>query len=173
MNRAEEAVRTLADAGAEVAVAESLTGGLVCATLTEIDGSSAVFPGGIVTYAVAAKADVLGVPDDLLAEHGPVHPAVGAAMAGGVAKLFSTRFGVATTGVAGPQAHGGFPPGVVVIGWFAQGVTGAFAGRVPGSRAEVRRSTAQAALRTVTQCVVHGRVIDELLPPCELFPDWE
>ena len=84
-------ITALTGRGQTVAVAESLTGGLVAAALTSVPGSSAAFRGGIVAYATSLKATLLGVPADLLAEHGPVHPDVAAAMAGGVrARLGAT-----------------------------------------------------------------------------------
>ena len=69
--------------GQTLAVAESLTGGLIAAALTAVPGSSAAFRGGIVSYAAELKAALLGVPSDLLDRHGTVHPAVAAAMAQG------------------------------------------------------------------------------------------
>ena len=81
---AREAIRLLIAAGQTVAVAESLTGGLVAAALTSVPGSSAVFRGGIVAYATELKTALLGVPAELLARHGPVHAEVAAAMAAGV-----------------------------------------------------------------------------------------
>jgi nicotinamide-nucleotide amidase len=75
--------RLLAERGATVAAAESLTGGLIGAELTAMPGSSATFAGGMVTYATETKHRLLGVPAELLAEHGAVHPDVAAAMAAG------------------------------------------------------------------------------------------
>ena len=71
---------------ATIAVAESLTGGLLGGALTDVAGSSATFRGGVVAYATELKASLLGVDPDLLARHGAVHPEVAAAMARGVAR---------------------------------------------------------------------------------------
>ena len=86
--------------GRTVAVAESLTGGLVAAALTDIPGASAAFRGGVVTYATGLKASLLGVDRDMLARHGAVYAPVAAAMAGGVRTRLGATYGVATTGVA-------------------------------------------------------------------------
>ena len=103
----------LAARNASIAVAESLTGGLLGAELSAVPGASAAFRGGIIAYNVEAKARLLGVPDALLAERGPVDEDVVAAMAEGARSLLHATYGVALTGVAGPEAHGGQPPGTV------------------------------------------------------------
>jgi competence/damage-inducible protein CinA-like protein len=105
--------RLLAERGATVAVAESLTGGLIGAELTAMPGSSATFVGGVIAYATGQKASLLGVPEDLLAEHGAVHPEVAAAMAAGVRDRMGASYGVAVTGVAGPEPQDGRPVGTV------------------------------------------------------------
>src|SRR5262252_697258 len=83
---AEQILARLRDSGHTVAVAESLTGGLVAAALTDIPGSSVAFRGGVIAYATELKAQLLGVDSRLLAAHGPVHAPVAAAMAEGVRK---------------------------------------------------------------------------------------
>lgn len=98
-----------------VATAESLTGGLIAAALTEVPGSSAVFRGGIVAYATELKAVLLGVPRAVLDADGPVAPEVAAAMAEGARARLGATFGVATTGVAGPGPADGKPAGTVYI----------------------------------------------------------
>jgi nicotinamide-nucleotide amidase len=118
----------LLEAGATSATAESLTGGLIGAILTEVPGASATYRGGVVTYATETKASVLGVPESLLSEHGAVHPDVAAHMARGVCRLTGADYGVAVTGVAGPDSQDGQPVGTVYAA-----VTG------PGSHTEVVR----------------------------------
>ena len=88
--------------GLTLATAESCTGGLVVAVLTSVPGSSAVVEGGLVTYANAAKAKFLGVPDDVLAEHGAVSEQVARAMAEGALERMGVDIAVSTTGIAGP-----------------------------------------------------------------------
>jgi len=112
---AREAISLLTAVGKTVAVAESLTGGLVAAALTSVPGASVVVRGGVIAYATELKTDLLGVPADLLARHGTVHPDVAAAMACGVRQRLGATFGVATTGVAGPGPAEGKPQGTVFV----------------------------------------------------------
>lgn len=102
-------------AGVTVAVAESLTGGAVCDALVAVPGASAVLRGAVVAYATDVKRDLLGVDEALLTRHGAVHPDVARAMARGVRALLLADVGVATTGVAGPDAQDGQPPGTVHV----------------------------------------------------------
>jgi len=112
---AAEVLTLLARAGWTVAVAESLTGGLVAAALTDVPGSSVAFRGGVVVYATELKAELLGVDVGMLAAHGPVYAPVAAAMAEGVRKRLGATVGLATTGVAGPGPQDGQPAGTVHI----------------------------------------------------------
>lgn len=102
-------------AGRTIAVAESLTGGLVAASITAVPGASAVFRGSVTAYATEAKASVLGVDPDLLARAGAVDPEVARQMAAGVRRLFGAELGLATTGVAGPTEQDGKPVGLVYV----------------------------------------------------------
>lgn len=103
--------RLLAGRGATLAVAESLTGGLLGQRLTAVPGASTTFRGGVIAYAADIKTSVLGVPARLLSERGAADPDVALAMAGGVRELLEATYGVGVTGVAGPEPHGGKPPG--------------------------------------------------------------
>jgi nicotinamide-nucleotide amidase len=146
-------ISALVARGATVATAESLTGGLVCAALTSVPGASAVVRGGVVSYAVSVKAEVLGVDPSLLERQGAVDPAVAAQMAVGVRRLLGSDFAIATTGSAGPDPDPGgamtgpVPPGrgfVAVAGPEGEVVVG-FA--CEGSNREgVRRGAVEAAL---------------------------
>ncbi len=110
--------------GQTLALAESCTGGLVAQLLTNLPGSSEIFNGGVVAYANAAKTDLLGVSSELLAEQGAVSEAVAAAMAQGARKRFGTDFGLASTGISGPD--GGTPQkpvGTVYLAWAWEGET--------------------------------------------------
>jgi nicotinamide-nucleotide amidase len=109
--------RLLADLGATVALAESCTGGLISKRLTDVAGSSAYFVEGFVTYSDASKERVLGVPKEVLAEHGAVSEPVARAMAEGARKVSGADYGLSVTGVAGPG--GGTedkPVGLVYVG---------------------------------------------------------
>ncbi len=143
---AQQAIELLTASGRTVAVAESLTGGLVSGALTTIAGASVVLRGGVVAYATDLKAALLGVPADLLARQGPVDPDVAAAMAAGVRRVLGATYGIATTGVAGPGPADGKPAGTVFIA--VSGPTGG-AGQgldLRGDRQRVRQETVRQAL---------------------------
>jgi nicotinamide-nucleotide amidase len=122
------------DAGLTVAVAESMTGGLVASRLVEVPGASHWFRGGVVSYQSRVKFDVLGVPD------GPVvSEEAAAAMAEGVAKLLDADVGLSVTGVAGPAEQEGKPVGTVYFGVTINGRTEAVYVRLPGDRPRIRQ----------------------------------
>ncbi|MEC8252598.1 MAG: competence/damage-inducible protein A [Planctomycetota bacterium] len=98
----ELALRALAASGRTIAFAESCTGGLCAARLTDCPGSSAVLMGGVVAYSNAAKTAALGVPAALIEQHGAVSEQVAAAMAAGARDRFAAEVAIATTGIAGP-----------------------------------------------------------------------
>jgi nicotinamide-nucleotide amidase len=108
-----EVLTMLVGRSATVAVAESLTGGLIGAANTSVSGSSKAFRGGVIAYATDLKQALLAVPVDLLRREGAVHPQVAAAMAAGVARLCAATYGLAVTGVAGPEPQDGKPVGTV------------------------------------------------------------
>ena len=112
---ASDAFDRLLAAGATVGVAESLTGGLLCAALTTRPGSSAVFRGGLVVYATDTKSSLAGVPGPLLAAEGPVSAHVAAALAAGARDGLQATYGVGVTGVAGPDEQDGQPVGTVHV----------------------------------------------------------
>ena len=131
-----------------IALAESCTGGLVGARLTEIAGSSDVLLGSAVCYSYASKTDVLGVPAEIIAEQGAVSEAVVRLMAEGALRRFGGGLSAAVTGVAGPG--GGTAEKPVGTVWFATAMDGDVrASRTVffGTRAEVRERAAQTALR--------------------------
>jgi len=115
--------------GLTVATAESLTAGLVAATIADVPGASAVLRGGVVSYAVDVKESVLGVDAARLAQFGPVDPVVAEQMALGAARVCGADLAVSTTGVAGPEPHGGRAVGTVYLGW---SVMGSAAAGAPG-----------------------------------------
>jgi nicotinamide-nucleotide amidase len=143
---AAEVIRRLTEAGQTVAAAESLTGGLVAAALTDVPGSSQAFRGGVVAYATELKAQLLGVDAALLARHGPVYAPVAAAMADGVRGRLGATIGVATTGVAGPGSQDGHPAGTVHVAVSLDGDTVVRTMGLAGSRDEVRRLTVERVL---------------------------
>ena len=139
-------VGALGERGQTLATAESLTGGMLGAAITAIPGASAVYRGGIVAYATELKTALLGVPAALLARHGPVHPDVACAMAAGVRDRLGATWGLATTGVAGPDPVDGLAPGTVHIAASA-GMPATRALALAGGRNEVRRDTVREALK--------------------------
>jgi nicotinamide-nucleotide amidase len=143
---AAEILRLLTASGRTVAAAESLTGGLVAAALTDVPGSSTAFRGGVVAYATELKAQLLGVDSRMLARHGPVYAPVAVAMAEGVRERLDATVGVATTGVAGPDPADGFPPGTVHIAVSLADDTVVRTMALTGNRDEVRRLTVERAL---------------------------
>jgi PncC family amidohydrolase len=136
---------------ATVAVAESLTGGELCAALTAPSGASTVVRGGVVVYATDLKATLAGVPQPLLAERGAVDPDVALALASGVRERLRASYGLAVTGVAGPDPQDGKPVGTVYVG--LAGPAGGYqeGHRFSGSRAEIRAATVNAAVRVLRQ----------------------
>jgi PncC family amidohydrolase len=109
--------------GHSLAVAESCTGGLLGAAVTDVPGSSAYFLGGVISYADRVKVDQLGVSESVLRRHGAVSEEAAAAMANGVRQLLKADIGVSITGVAGPDAEGSKPAGLTFIGIAGDGVT--------------------------------------------------
>lgn len=133
--------------GATLAVAESLTGGLIGAAVTAVPGASRVFRGGVISYATELKRDLLGVPGELLEREGAVHPEVAAAMARGVARVCAAGYGMAVTGVAGPEPQDGRPVGTVFVA--VAGPGGQLWGRelrLEGSRERIRVETVHEAV---------------------------
>jgi nicotinamide-nucleotide amidase len=153
---ADAVVARMRQLGKTIAVAESLTGGMVMAALTEVAGVSDVLRGGSVVYATDTKASQLGVDDRLLAARGPVDPDVALAMAHGVRERWTADLGLATTGVAGPEPQDGHQVGEVYVA-----VADASDGRVircpipqhgtgdEAGRDHIRHATTQAALSLV------------------------
>lgn len=133
--------------GATLAVAESLTGGLLGATVTTVAGASRVFRGGVIAYATDVKAALLGVDPDLLAREGAVHPEVARQLAVGVRARLSATYGLGLTGVAGPDPQDGRPPGTLYVGLAGPDGAEAVGPRVDGrDRAAIRDEAVAAAL---------------------------
>ena len=144
-------IATLTARHHRIAVAESLTGGLLVAELIRTPGASLVVSGGVVAYNTELKHTVLGVDAAVLAAHGAVHPDVAAQMAAGVRVTLAVagepaHIGISTTGVAGPEAQDGHPVGTVFLG-FAIGTevcTKQF--MLSGSRGDIRSAVVYESL---------------------------
>ncbi len=157
--RVEELVLSLATArGLRLATAESCTGGMVAARLTDVPGSSASFVGGVVAYADEVKSSELGVPEELLAEHGAVSPEVAVAMAEGARGRLGADVAVAVTGVAGPG--GGTPEKPVgLVHIHAAGPNGSLARMLdlPGEREQIRVRATVTALHLLRALLLGSR----------------
>ena len=136
-----EVGRLLVARGRTLAVAESLTGGLLASRIVAVPGASAWFRGGVVAYATDVKTSLLGVPP------GPVvSEAAACAMADGVRRSLGADIGVATTGVAGPTEQDGEPPGTVWLGLAIDDRVDAVKVRLPGDRDRVRQMAVISAI---------------------------
>jgi nicotinamide-nucleotide amidase len=159
-------VRLLTVSGATLAVAESLTGGLVAAEITSVPGASKAFRGSVTAYATELKHELLGVDAALLAERGAV---VAAQMAAGVRKALGADWGIATTGVAGPEPQDGQPVGTVFVavdGPFGPDSDAAGGGKVAalrlnGGRAEIRRESVRSVLALLLERLVSEQTGNE------------
>jgi len=140
--------RLLGQRGWRLATAESCTGGLLSATLTERPGSSSWFECGFVTYSNRAKQRLLGVPEGLIAAHGAVSEAVVEAMVDGALERSRAEIAVAISGIAGPGgAVPGKPVGTVCLAWgTCQGVGPVVREAFPGDRRTVREQAVRRAL---------------------------
>jgi PncC family amidohydrolase len=136
--------------GRSLAVAESCTGGLLGAALTDVPGSSTYFLGGVISYADRVKVEQLEVPEATLRRYGAVSEQTAAAMASGVRQLLRADIGVSITGVAGPDAEGSKPVGLTFIGIAAHAST-VHRFQWTGDRWDNRRRSVIAALELLVQ----------------------
>jgi len=151
-------IRRCTERGLTIAVAESLTGGLLVASLVAVPGASAVLLGGVVAYNTALKHTLLGVDAGLLAMNGAVDPDVAEQMAGGVRERLAVdgrpaTIGVATTGVAGPDSQDGHPVGTVFIGLATAEGTAHGALALTGSRDAIRNAVVYESLLRLTTLI--------------------
>jgi nicotinamide-nucleotide amidase len=151
--------RAILDRGLTVATAESCTGGLLAGRLIDRPGSSAYVLGGIVSYSNAAKTALLGVPAEMIEQHGAVSPEVARAMADGARAALDADVGIGITGVAGPD--GGTPAKpvgyVCLCVTTSSGVVLARDRRLPGGRADVRDRSVDAGMHMLLRVVTGPR----------------
>ena len=160
---ATQVLATLKARGLKLAIAESITGGALSAEFVCVPGASEVFLGSVVAYRTELKHELLGVSKSLLDTSGPIDPQVAAQMAGGVRSKLATKTGIAensviglaTTGVAGPDAQGGAAPGTVFIAISAAAPVGelVFAHQFSGERNEVRAQAVAQAVAALGECL--------------------
>jgi nicotinamide-nucleotide amidase len=144
----------LADKSLMLATAESCTGGLVAAAITDVSGSSGWFERGFVTYSNEAKSTMLGVPARLIRDHGAVSEEVAHAMAEGALLNSRAQVALSITGVAGP--NGGTPDkpvGMVCFGWSNRITTQTETQRFRGDRGQIRRQAAEHAMRGLLELI--------------------
>lgn len=132
-----------------LSVAESLTGGRLAAAVTAVPGASAVFLGGVVSYATDLKVRLLGVPASLVEQHGVVSAECARAMATGVRDLTGSTYALSTTGVAGPDSQDGHPVGTVFVGIAGPDGVVAESLVLPGDRLQVVDETVRRAVATL------------------------
>jgi nicotinamide-nucleotide amidase len=142
------ALAALIRRGETLATAESLTGGLLGRLLTDVPGASAAYLGGVISYATRLKVTLAGVDPDQLAADGPVAARTATAMAAGVAQRCAADWGLATTGVAGPDPQDGHPVGQVFVAVARAAGTRSRVVELAlsGGREEIRLQAADAAL---------------------------
>lgn len=147
MTLEEEIGIILTERGETMAIAESLTGGLVANMVTDVPGSSAYLLEGIVAYANESKMERLGVAEDTLIAHGAVSEEVACEMAEGVRSVLGTDWGISTTGIAGPTGDTEDKPlGLVYYAVASDGGTVVRRAVFSGDRLDVKRASAEAAL---------------------------
>jgi nicotinamide-nucleotide amidase len=140
-------VRSLIERGLTLGIAESCTGGLIANRITDVPGCSAAFLAGVVSYSNDSKRDILGVPEELLIEHGAVSEKVARAMAEGVRRVTGADVGISVTGIAGPT--GGTPEkpvGLVYMALAKAAGTAVQRQQFMGSRKDIKWRTSQSAL---------------------------
>ncbi|MEZ0089689.1 CinA family protein [Streptacidiphilus sp. EB129] len=157
---AARALRRLEQLGATVAVAESLTGGLVAGWFVDVPGASRSFRGSVTAYATDLKGSVLGVDRSLLDQRGAVDPEVAVQMAQGVRRLMGADYGVATTGVAGPEPQDGKAVGTAYVAVAGPDAVLTVSLAEPGTREQVRSAAAAAAVELL--CQVLDRASDRV-----------
>jgi nicotinamide-nucleotide amidase len=151
---ARELGRLLKDRGQTLALAESCTGGLVGALITDQPGSSAYFLGGVVTYGDKAKGDLLGVSTGLLSQHGAVSAEVAEAMAAGARSRFGSTLAAAVTGIAGPESDGTSKPvGLTYIAIASDANVDSHEYNFSGDRWSNRRQAAGETLQLLIQAL--------------------
>jgi nicotinamide-nucleotide amidase len=145
----------LTSRGETLATAESLTGGLIGGLLTDVPGASASYLGGVIAYATRLKATLAGVPEAVLAADGPVARSTVLAMASGNAARCGADWGLAVTGVAGPDSQDGHSPGEVYVALVRPARSEVIQGRykLAGDRTAIRRQTAEIALRLLADAL--------------------
>ena len=154
MTDSEKLVRLLQERKMSVTTAESCTGGLVAAEITDVEGSSEVFHRGFITYCDEAKHEMLGVPYEILLEHTAVSQQTAEAMVRGAAGKAQADCAISVTGIAGPGGGTELQPvGLVYIGFYVKGMVIVEKHLFDGDRREVRRQAAERAIHGMLELI--------------------
>lgn len=148
---AREAITALKDRGLTVCTCESLTGGLICATLVDVPGASKVVRGGLITYQTDTKPLLAGVDAALIEKKGVVSAEVAAAMAEGARKRLQADIAVSATGMASPGEPDEPPAGTVFVGVASAKGTRTIPLTLTGTRAEIRQKTVETAINAILE----------------------
>jgi nicotinamide-nucleotide amidase len=140
-------IKKLEEKNLTIAVAESLTGGLVAASLTEIPGASKVFKGSITAYVDEIKQNVLKVNEETITNFTSISEQVALEMAINVRKIMESDIGISTTGVAGPEKSAGFLPGLVFVAISIGDHNMCQKLEITGDRSKIRNQTVQEILQ--------------------------
>ena len=154
---ARSVVTALIDRSLTVASCESLTGGMICSTLVDVPGASAVVRGGLITYQTDTKTLLAHVPAGLIEAHGVVSAEVAIAMAAGTRQVLGTDIAVSATGMASPGTPADPPAGTVYVGLSTKDGTHALPLQLTGDRQAIRRQTVQAALEAILAALPHTK----------------
>ncbi|MBF6335854.1 nicotinamide-nucleotide amidohydrolase family protein [Nocardia abscessus] len=150
---ADDLVRALVTVRQTVATAESLTAGLLAATIAGVPGASAVLRGGLVVYATDLKHSLAGVDAEVLATEGPVAASTAEQLAVGARTRCGADWGVGLTGVAGPDSQDGHPVGTVFLGLAGPGHTEVMRLKLSGDRWTIRIGATHTAVSELLRCV--------------------
>lgn len=164
---ARRVLEVLAGRGESLATAESLTGGLLAARLTDVPGASRSFVGGVVSYATRVKESLLGVPAAVVEQHGVVSGECAEAMARGVRDRLDATWGIATTGVAGPDSQEGKPVGTVWIAVAGPDGVEALRLTLSGDRSTIRQDTCHQVLSLLVRRLDGSVSVDRSIPARE------
>ncbi|MCA1007953.1 nicotinamide-nucleotide amidohydrolase family protein [Rhodococcus hoagii] len=146
---AHELVEALVRRGQTLATAESLTAGLLAATVAGVPGASAVLRGGLIVYATDLKGSLAGVDSAVLASDGPVAASTAAQLAEGARDRCAADWGIGLTGVAGPDPQDGHAPGTVFLGVSGPDGTEVTALQLSGERWEIRFGSVRLAVSSL------------------------
>lgn len=151
MNLGQEVITLLRERGETLAVAESLTGGSLAKTLTDFEGASHAFLGGVIAYSIESKLHDLDVPKDVIDTHGPYSQETALAMADGAKRRFGSDWAISTTGVAGPSHSHGVAAGEVWISIIGGQVRENIKLSLSGDRSSIRFGAVEGALSAFTR----------------------